>query len=86
MNLQEAIIKAKETDNWFRPVGMFCQAYYVRPDSMILTVPSPEGGYIGITALVENLLGDWEIVDPDFVCEEIEILRDNRANALLNQT
>lgn len=76
MKLNEAL--AHVGDNWLRPVQWagLGQAYCVEK-GLTKVVPSSRGGDIGMVAIVDLLVGDWEIVAPGVVLDEREQLIDD---------
>jgi len=72
MTLQEAVQRASvDFSVWVRPVvwrGTGQAVVFV--DSVAQTVPGKRGGRIGMPTHVTELLCDWEIVEPAFVCGE----------------
>lgn len=71
MKLHEALMQVG--DNWLRPRAWTgCgQAYCVERGATKL-VPSSRGAEMGMTAIVEYLTGDWEIISPGVVLDERE--------------
>lgn len=73
MNLLEAVKEAKEAGLWFRPVSWKGRggAFSLSPDKAIIEiVPTANGGDPYMTYLATLLLGEWELVTPDEVCNE----------------
>jgi len=68
MTIQEAIKKCGD-NKWIRPVRWKGVAIRVR-DSKLDCVPSERGGF-SYSPTVADLLGDWEVVDPTAVCDEM---------------
>lgn len=71
MKIHEAILNAG--DNWIRPVSWQGSglAYCIKLNATHI-VPSSSGGNLGMTASIDELIGDWEIVSPDVVLVERE--------------
>ena len=71
MKIHEAIMNAG--DNWIRPVSWqgAGQAYCIKWNATHI-VPSSSGGNIGMTASIDELIEDWEIVSPDVVLGELD--------------
>lgn len=75
MEIKQAMIEAKETDLWFRPISWkgSGQAIVVRIGNycgdVLQIVPSAKGG-IDWIATAKEILDDWEVVSPDVVCNE----------------
>lgn len=73
MNMLEAIsyISANEDPYmWARPVSMrgLPFAYTVR-NGRVMSVPGPSGAYHALFPDVQMSLEEWEIVNPDCVCD-----------------
>lgn len=73
MNLLEVLQEVKKHPDgaiWFRPVGWKGDGVaFLIEDSHIYIVPSPMGGERYMLTYTEELLGEWELVDPRDVCE-----------------
>jgi hypothetical protein len=70
MNLQEAIVVAREKGMWFRPVTWRSTGYAFCLSSDELEtefVPPSCGGRANMIHNVKLLLGDWEVVSVDEV-------------------
>lgn len=77
MKLHEALKHPKVVagDMWIRPVGWekIPVAYAVRDggsrNASVISVPSANGGRLGITFHVDELAGEWEVVEPSVVLD-----------------
>ena len=74
MNLLEAIKEAKDTEMWFRPVSWkgTKEVLTISEDGKwTQIVPSDDPfGEDFMTSSVASLLGEWELVTPEEVCNE----------------
>lgn len=72
MDIAEAIDKVLYNHEWFRPVSWIGtgQALTIHERHRIAVVPSPTGGRTWY-ANVEDLLDEWEVVDPNTVLDEV---------------
>lgn len=73
MNLLEAIKAAQETGKWFRPVSWknYGEAFTISADGdWTELVPTPRGGKAFMVAAISGLMGDWELISPEEVCNE----------------
>ena len=69
MNILEVFSSDKDLrDNWFRPVSWkHCREAYCVIDGDIYLVPTSRGGSPQFTRFPSEIVGEWEIVDPDVV-------------------
>ena len=73
MNLLEAIKGAQDTGRWFRPVSWknYGEAFAISAEGdWTELVPTSKGGKAFMTSTIAGLMGEWELVTPEEVCNE----------------
>jgi len=71
MNIQEAVQLGKDQDSWFRPVSWRGSGLGVEVVGNSLFVsPNPTGRCQEYVPTYQELVGEWEVIEPDFVLDK----------------